>query len=84
MPHIGSSLQAKISSDPDEPCDVIVRVNGDMDESQRQLEAAGFQIRRKLGLIRAFATSGPGKKVRRLASEPWVRSIEEDQEIHTF
>ncbi len=83
MAQIGSKLQKKITDDPDEPQNVIVRVTGDMDTAQEHLKAAGFQIRRKLGLIKGFATTAPGKSVRALAGQPWVTSIEEDQQVHT-
>ncbi len=84
MAQIGPTLSKKIQSSPQQPQNVIVRVNGDMEVSQQQLQAAGFKIRRKLGLIKGFAVTGPGQQVRELANQPWVTSIEEDQQVRTM
>ncbi len=84
MAQIGPSLNKKIQASPKQPQNIIVRVNGDMEVSQQQLETAGFQIRRKLSLIKGFAVTGPGQSVRDLANQPWVTSIEEDQQVHTM
>ncbi len=84
MAQIANNLKKKLESSPTQPHNVIVRVNGDMEVGQQQLEAAGFQIRRKLGLIKGFAVTGPGQNVQALAQQPWVTSIEEDQQVRTM
>ncbi len=84
MSQIASGLRQKIARHPDASQNVIVRVNGDMDELQNALEANGFQIRRKLGLIKGFAATAPGSSIQKVADQPWVMSIEEDQQIHTM
>ncbi len=84
MSQIAPGLRQKIANNPDAPQHVIVRVNGDMDALQKTLEANGFQIRRKLGLIKGFAATAPGASVNQVAAQPWVTSIEEDQQVHTM
>jgi hypothetical protein len=84
MPQIAPGLRQKIQSDPSAPQNVIVRVNGDLESLQKILEANGFQIRRKLGLIKGFAATAPGASVNQIAGQPWVTSIEEDQQVHTL
>ncbi len=84
MSQIESGLRQKIARHPDASQNVIVRVNGDMDELQKALEANGFQIRRKLGLIKGFAATASGSSVVQVANQPWVTSIEEDQQVHTM
>ncbi len=84
MAQIPPDLQQKIQSNPEAPQNVLVRVNGDLDALQPQLEANGFHIRRRLSLIRGFASTAPGTSIRQLAAEPWVTSIEEDQHVHTM
>ncbi len=84
MNPIAPGLDQKITRNPDAPQNVIVRVNGDLDALQQTLEARGFQIHRKLKLIRGLAATAPGASVRQLANEPWVTSIEEDQQVHTM
>ncbi len=83
MAQIAPNLKKKLDTNPTQPRNLIVRVSGDMEISQQQLEAAGFQIRRKLGLIKGYAVTGPGNQVRALADQPWVKSIEEDQQVRT-
>ena len=84
MAEITTNLKKKVESSPKQPQNLIVRVNGDMEVGQQQLEAAGFQVRRKLSLIKGFAVTGPGENVRQLADQPWVSSIEEDQQVRTM
>ncbi len=84
MAKIPPGLKRKIASNPDAPQNVLVRVDGDLDALQEKLEANGFHIRRKLSLIRGFASTAPGSSIQQLASEPWVTSIEEDQRVHTM
>ncbi|MGB8644765.1 MAG: hypothetical protein WCF84_05980 [Anaerolineae bacterium] len=84
MAVIGPVLQKKIAANPRQSQNLIVRVIGDMETAQQQLLAAGFQIRRKLSLINGFATTAPGASVRAVADQSWVKSIEEDQPVHTM
>ncbi len=84
MSQIAPGLQQKIASDPSAPRHVIVRVNGDLATLQKTLEDNGFQIRRKLGLIKGFAATASGLSVSQVANQPWVTSIEEDQQVHTM
>ena len=84
MAQLAPTLQQKIVSDPDAPQQVIVRVNGNLDARGETLEANGFQIRRKLGLVKGFAATAPGSAISEIARQPWVTSIEEDQQVHTM
>jgi hypothetical protein len=84
MSEIAPTLALKISKDPDSPRQVIVRVEGDVDECETLLALRGFEIRRKLHLIRGFAVTGSGSLVQQLADEPWVTSIEPDQQVRAL
>ncbi len=84
MKPIAPSLELKIARNPNAPQNVVVRVDGDLDARRKTLEERGFQVRRKLKLIRGLAATAPGASVRQLADEPWVTSIEEDQQVHTM
>ncbi|MGE5138784.1 MAG: hypothetical protein ACM3JD_04920 [Rudaea sp.] len=83
MAQLGQSLLKKITANPNSSQDSIVRVSGDMDAAQDKLESAGFRIRRRLGLIKGFAVTGKGRALQDLAAQPWVTSIEEDQQVRT-
>ena len=84
MTQLSSGLQHKIAADPGASHNVIIRVDGDLDARQQQLEASGFRIRRKLGLIKGFAATASGTALHQVAGQPWVTSIEEDQQVHTM
>jgi myo-inositol catabolism protein IolC len=84
LSQVSPGLLKKIQENPETPQNVIVRVDGDMDAQEQQLLSRGFQIRRKLRLIKGFAVTAPGSRVQQLSSEPWVSSIEEDQQVQTM
>ena len=84
MAQLSAGLEQKIAANPAVSQDVIIRVDGDLDARQQQLEASGWQIRRKLGLIKGFAATASGSSIHQLAAQPWVTSIEEDKQVHTM
>jgi hypothetical protein len=77
-------LKKQVTDQPDETYNVIVRVEGDLDTRQQQLEADGLQITRRLRLIRGFAATAPGTAVQKAAAEDFIVSIERDQQVHTM
>lgn len=83
MGQISTSLDQKVKDQPQAQVKVIIRVSDNLDAHQDQLAAAGFQIRRRLGLINGFAATALGTDVQKIALEPWVVSIEPDEAVHT-
>jgi hypothetical protein len=81
---LAASLALKIDNNPEIPQNIIVRVSGDMDECEEQLSSRGFEIRRKLALIRGFAATATGSQVQELANESWVTFIEEDLQVQAL
>ncbi len=84
MARISSLLEDKISDDPDQPLNVIIRVSGDLSERLDALEEQGFHLRRRLSLIKGLAGTATGSAIRKFATQPWVMSIEEDQQVRTM
>jgi hypothetical protein len=84
MSHIDAELQTRIRENPDARFQIIVRVEGDMDARQAQLEAEGLEITRRLWLIRGFAGAARGKTINALLDYEWILSIEFDQPVHTM
>jgi hypothetical protein len=84
MAELNDALAQKISDDPQAERYVIIRVTDDVEASADRLQARGFQIRRKLKLIRGIAATATGAQVQALAQEPWVSHIEEDAQVHTM
>ena len=84
MCQIDSSLAELAQANPDETLRVIVRVEGDMDTRQGQLEEEGFTIIRRSRLIHGFAATAIGAAIQRAAALEWVISIEQDGTVHTM
>lgn len=77
-------LEKLIATDAEATYDVIVRVNGDPAECEAQLQADGFDIKRRFRLIRGFAASATGANISKAAQRDWVVAIEPDREVKTM
>jgi hypothetical protein len=84
MPHIDPALEQSAQANPDASFPIIVRVQGDMDARQAELEAIGLMITRRLWLIHGFACTAAGSAIAAVAAHEWVLSIEPDQTVHTM
>lgn len=84
MATIDPSLARQASADPRLVFRVIVRVEGDLDARQEQLENLGFTISRRLKLIRGFSSTAPGTCIKRAQKQEWIISIEPDGELWTM
>src|SRR5437868_6931292 len=81
---VDSTLVEAVKSKPEEIFQLIVRVEGDLDERQGQLEEDGFVITRRLRLIRGFAATAQGTDVDKVMDVEWIVSLELDQPVHTM
>jgi hypothetical protein len=84
MERIDPTLEQAAKAAPQDELRLIVRVQGDMDTRQGQLEAAGFIIRRRMRLIHGFGGTASGAALLRALGEEWVISIERDGYVHTM
>ncbi len=84
MPKIDSVLAANIHANPGAIFPIIVRVQGDMDACQTELETAGLVISRRMWLIHGFAGSAAGTTIETLAQLDWIVSVESDQAVQTM
>ena len=84
MATIESSLASEASARPKQVYRVIVRVVGDLDARQEQLENLGFTISRRLKLIRGFGSTASGTCIKRAQKQDWIISIEPDGEMRTM
>lgn len=78
------TLAQEAKARPDDTFRVIVRVHGDLDARQGQLEELSFTITRRLRLIHGFAGTATGATVQRVLDEEWIISVEPDSEVHTM
>lgn len=78
------ALAEQASANPEESFRVIVRVEGDMDARQGELEAADFAITRRLRLIHGFGALAAGNTILRATTKDWIVSIEPDGTVHTM
>jgi hypothetical protein len=84
MAQIDPTLAQQARQSPDEPFQVIVRVQGDMDARQQELEAAGLNVTRRLRLIQGFSGSAKGECINNMMNQDWIVSIERDQPVQTM
>jgi hypothetical protein len=84
MSHIDPELVSLAETHPDDLFAVIVRVEGDLDTRQDQLEEIGLLVTRRLRLIQGFAARGRGKNIQAATEQDWVISIEIDSELRTM
>lgn len=84
MATIEPSLARQTRAKPKEVYRVIVRVQGDLDERQAQMQALGFTIVRRLKLIGGYSASAAGACIRRASRHAWIISIEPDAQVHTM
>lgn len=84
MPHVDPALEQLAQANPDASFPIIVRVEGDMDARQAELEAAGLTLTRRMWLIRGFAGTAAGNTISTLAARDWVVSIETDMQVQTM
>lgn len=84
MPQVDPDLEKQVESNPDDTFHLIVRVDGDLDVREEQLQADGFTIKRRLRLIRGFAAAARGCDVLSALQETWIVAIEEDRQVTTM
>ncbi|OQY94461.1 MAG: hypothetical protein B6D41_07055 [Chloroflexi bacterium UTCFX4] len=84
MSRIDAALRQAAHTNPEDLFPVIVRVEGDLDARQTQLEANGLTVTRRLWLIRGFACSATGSAIEAAAACEWIISIEPDMQIRTM
>lgn len=80
---IAARLARRWRGSPQGQVRAIVRIVADLDESAAILEQRGLKVTRRYHLLPALAVSGSAEAVLSLASEDWITSIEEDQQVHT-
>lgn len=84
MAHLDPALEQSAHAQPDALFAVIVRVEGDMDARQTELEEDGMNITRRMWLVRGFACTATGSAIVSAAAHEWVVSIEPDMEMRTM
>ncbi|MBI4672880.1 MAG: hypothetical protein HY741_14595 [Chloroflexi bacterium] len=84
MAKIASDLQMQARANPSATFQIIVRVQGDMDARQAQLEAEGLTITRRSWLIHGFAASATGAWIESATDKEWIVSVERDAEIRAI
>lgn len=84
MPNVDSTLLQEAKVKPQDIFRVIVRVQGDLDARQGQLEAVGFIIIRRLRLVNGYSASASGAAIHRVIDEEWIISVERDVQVHTM
>jgi len=79
---IPASLVKRIQAAPHVPVRAIIRLSSKGPaEAAAELRTRGIHVRYILGLVGAIAVEARGERLLSLIGEPWIREIEEDQEM---
>lgn len=81
---LSEPLRHSIETAPQQPLDLIVRVQAADDETQARLEAAGLTVRYRLTLVPQFIVTGPGHAILSLLGEEWLVGVEADGPVHIW
>ncbi len=84
MQKIDPALEADARANPSALFQIILRIQGDMDAHQAELETEGFVIARRMWLIQGFAGTAPGTAITLWATYDWIVSIEPDRTVQTM
>lgn len=81
---IDPTLAAALRDQPLRSFDLLLRVDRADDQRQREVEASGATVRRRLTLTPIFAVSCTGAVAVRLADQPWVQRVEDDGPVYAL
>jgi len=81
MDRIEPALQAKLQQRPQDTVRLIVRVAGDVTQAVARLKELEVEVLRSFTLIQAVAVSCSAATALTLLQEPWVQTVEEDQQV---
>ena len=81
MDRIEPALQAKLQQRPQDTVRLIVRVAGDVTQAVARLKELEVEVLRSFTLIQAVSVSCSAATALTLLQEPWVQTIEEDQQV---
>ena len=81
---LSDTLRRSIEMAPQQPIDLILRVQAADDKTQARLEAAGLTVRYRLTLVPQFIVTGPGHANLSLMDEEWLVGVEADGPVHIW
>ncbi len=81
MDRIEPALQAKLQQRPQDTVRLIVRVAGDVTQAVARLKELEVEVLRSFTLIQAVAVLCSAATALTLLQEPWVQTVEEDQQV---
>ena len=84
MAQIDAKLRKAWHSQGNSTVDVIIRVEGDLNERADALESRGYQVRRTLRLAHRLVLRCPATRALQLSRFHWITEIESDQPLHLF
>jgi hypothetical protein len=78
------NLRKALERSPHASYDLILRVSEVGEAQKRQIEDAGFAVRRSTRIVPTFAVTGPGDSLMRVLSCSWLIAVEQDKPVHVF
>jgi hypothetical protein len=84
MVKVGADLRKVWRECPNDSFDLIVRVEGELQERSAEMSARGVSVRRQFHLTNSLQIRCSGAQALTLAREPWLVRAENDHPIKAF
>jgi len=81
MSNGSSELHKEWAEHPRKKVDLIVRVNGDLEERSAALEKRGAEVKYRFRLTDSLAIRCTGRVALALLDEPWVKRVQIDRPV---
>jgi hypothetical protein len=78
------TLRKALERAPHASYDLILRVSEVGEAQKRQIEEAGFTVRRATRIVPAFAVTGSGDSLMDVLTCSWLIAVEQDKPVHAF
>lgn len=81
MAEVEPALRRAWRENPKDPVELILHVEGDLEERQMALQQKGAQVRRRFALTHTLSVHCDGQTALRLARLDWIKHIEPDRPV---
>lgn len=81
MAKVNAELRRMLKERPDDTFDLIVRVEGELQERSSELSAMGIDVKRKYKLTNSLQIRCSGAQALKLAREDWLVRADSDKPV---
>jgi len=84
MAKVSAELRKTLRESPNEMFDLIVRVEGDLQERSAEINAMGVNVKRQFKLTNSLQIHCSGAQALKLAREDWWMRAESDRSVRAL